>query len=63
MAEKLVRWLIFSVVISLLPLLFRFALEATDGKSPTLSDLLSQGELLLISSAIAAAAVGELIGR
>jgi hypothetical protein len=63
MSERLVRWFVFSVVIALLPLGFRYLLEATDGAPPTITRLLSQGELLLVSSAIAAAAVGELIGR
>jgi hypothetical protein len=61
MAEKIVRWLIFSVVIALLPLAFNYIRILIQGTNPTLVVLLSRGELLLVSAAIAAAAIGELI--
>jgi hypothetical protein len=63
MSERLVRWIVFGVLIALLPIAFRYALESTTGPVPSLAHLLADGELLLISSAIAAGAVGELIGR
>jgi hypothetical protein len=62
MGEKLARWFIFGVVVALLPLGVKFVLALTDGPPPSLTRLLSRGELLLTAVAIAAAAVGELIG-
>lgn len=63
MAERVVRWFVFSVVLALLPLAFRFAWQSTSSNTPTVANILSQGELLLVSAAIAAAAVGELVAR
>ena len=60
-SEKLVRWLVFSVAISLLPLVFNFLRAYGRGATPSLIDLNAHGELLLISAAIAAAAIGELV--
>jgi hypothetical protein len=62
MAEKFARWFVFSVVIALLPLVFKYVVGLTDGLVPSAAALLSHGELLLVSVAITAAAVGELIG-
>jgi hypothetical protein len=62
MAEKLVRWLVFSVIFALLPLAFNYLRISIRGTAPTLALLLSRGELLLVCAAIAATAIGELIG-
>src|ERR1700722_8075371 len=62
--EKLARWLIFSVVISLLPVLFSLLAQVTMKGNPiSLGTLGGHGEFLLISVAILAASLGEGIGR
>lgn len=63
MAEKLVRWFIFSVLIALLPIVFAYWHIATDGKHPNWASIVAHGELMLVSVALAADAIGELIGR
>jgi hypothetical protein len=64
--ERLVKWIVFSVVISLLPLAADWANRISQGRSgiseDVLAEVLAHGELLLISAAIAADAVGDLIG-
>jgi len=60
MSDKILRWLIFSVVIALLPLAFNLLRFSSRGTPLSLLTILSNGELLLISAAIAAAAAGEL---
>jgi hypothetical protein len=61
MTERVVRWLIFSVIIALLPLAFNYLRIFIRGTIPSLILLLSHGELLLVSAAIAATAIGELV--
>lgn len=58
---KLLIWSIFTVAFSLLPLLFNWFLVFIRGQTFTLIDLISSGELVLISVAINAAALGEII--
>jgi hypothetical protein len=61
--EKLLRWLLFSVLLSLSPLLARAISLSTDSADTNLLQLLSpRGELLLVSIVLCAAAAGELIG-
>lgn len=62
MVEKLARWFFFSVIVSLIPLLFAYIHVVNDGHTATLPSILVHGELLLISVALAADAVGDLIG-
>jgi hypothetical protein len=59
--EKLLRWFIFSVLIALVPLAVSYLGLRLDRQEPSLYLLTERGELLLISTAIASAAVGELI--
>ncbi len=59
--EKLVRWLFFNVLISLTPLVTSFMGLQLDNQPYSVHTLTSRGELLLISTTIASAAVGELI--
>ena len=59
--EKLTRWLIFSVLISLVPLFTSYAGLLLDGRPASLHTLTGRGELLLITTTLAAAAIGELI--
>ena len=61
MRIKLIRWAIFSALISLLPLWFNYLVMRINGFSPPLKDLISHGELLLITAGLSAAAVGKVI--
>ncbi|MDM8560771.1 hypothetical protein [Candidatus Parabeggiatoa sp. HSG14] len=58
--RKLIRWFIFSIIITLLPIILSALSLETMGKLDSLSQLIAHGELLLIATAISAAAVGEL---
>ena len=64
--ERLVKWILFSVIISLLPLVADGVNRISQGRSgigqSVLTEVLAHGELLLVSAAIAADAVGDLIG-
>ena len=62
MAEKLTRWFIFGVVVSLLPFALAYLNLWASKKPVKVEDLFSRGELLLVSTAIGAAATGELLG-
>jgi len=61
MREKIIRWLIFSVLLALMPVGLNCLFTFTVGKVPTLASLFSRGELLLISASIVARAMGELM--
>jgi hypothetical protein len=61
MTSKLLRWFLFAVVISLVPLLFTGLTLWGDDKIVSLAALWPHGELLLISTAIAAEAIGGMI--
>lgn len=60
-SEKLIRWFIFSVLSALVPLAIGYLGLRLDRQEPSLERVTARGELLLISSTIASAAVGELI--
>jgi hypothetical protein len=62
MWSKLTRWLIFTVVLSLLPLMLDFVLKAADGSSPSINEVISRGELCLVCTALAGVGLGELLG-
>lgn len=53
----------FSVLISLVPVGFAYIALLTDSKPANIIEMLSRGELLLITVALAADAIGDLIGR
>lgn len=59
--EKFTRWFIFSVVISLVPLFTSYVGLALDRRTAGLAAVIGRGELLLITTTLAAAAIGELI--
>lgn len=59
---KLLRWLIFSVILALLPLVFNYLHVVTRGGAPTFDVLLGQGQLLLVVAAISGSALGNLFG-
>ncbi len=60
--HRLTRWAIFSVAVALLPLVFHALQLATRGKPVSVAAVTAHGELLLISVALAAAAIGDLLG-
>ena len=60
-AERISRWFVFGVIIALVPLGFAYVNQRIDGRTPALAEVIGRGELLLVSTAIAAAAAGELI--
>lgn len=62
LTEKFTIWLLFTVVLALSPLLFKASLVFITGKSPTLAQLLENGELLIVTVAIGADGIGKLFG-
>lgn len=64
MKKKVIRWIIFSVIIGITPIFLNF-FSILFSKEIDFSFflLVSKGESFLISAVIAAGAVGELIGR
>ena len=59
---KLTKWLVFSVLLALLPIGYNYLRVLTRGGDPTVENLLGKGELLLVTAGISAAALGNLIG-
>lgn len=59
--KKLIIWTTFSVFIGSLPVILNMLILYTDSKPIHFFDLFAHGELLLISVAIAADAVGDMI--
>jgi len=57
---RLALWLAFGVVFALAPLFCNFLMLRVDGKTSTIMNLCSRGELFLISAVIAAEALGKL---
>ncbi len=65
MHEKLARWFLFGVLFTLLPFALSYLnlrARPKSGNSIKFVSLFARGELLLVSTAIGAAAVGELLG-
>ena len=62
MLQAFIQWLIFSVVIALLPLLCNLLRDIRKGDGIALVRLFSHGELLLVSAAISASSLGHLFG-
>lgn len=58
----LLKWSLFGVVFAVLPIIFNLAHALTRRDDISFAALLSHGELLLVSVAVAAASVGELFG-
>ncbi|MET9426323.1 hypothetical protein [Streptomyces sp. NPDC003036] len=53
-------WFSFSVVLSLLPLCAAFVFKSTKGEAVTYAEVAGKGELLIITTGMAAAAAGDL---
>ncbi len=58
---KIVRWFVFTVLVSLVPFVMVALNMWSDDKTVQLVALWPHGELLLVSTALAANAVGDLI--
>lgn len=59
---KLARFLLFSVGVALVPILFRCMPSPTGQPARTLADAVAHGELLLVGVGAAATALGEMLG-
>jgi hypothetical protein len=59
--EKLTLWAIFSVIVTLAPFFFGFLQSIDQNRAFTFSSILGSGQLLIVSVAASAAALGELI--
>jgi len=60
--HSLLKWLFFSVALSIVPLLAGAIITATRGGTASIENSLKHGELLIITVSLCATAVGELIG-
>lgn len=58
--ERLVRWFMFSVLVSLVPLASSYFNLWLDKRQAPMQVLVARGELLLICTTLGAAAIGEL---
>lgn len=58
---KVVQWLLFSVVVALVPILFGLTVLIFKGEDANLPAVVGRGELLILVSALCAAALGDLI--
>lgn len=61
MFDKLLSWVIFSVLLALIPIIFSAFPKKLRGYSVEFAQLIENGELLIVSAALCAGAVGELI--
>ena len=57
---KLIHWSLFSVIIVLAPFIIQSLMILTQGNHLSIVEILKEGQLLLVSSGIAAGAAGEL---
>lgn len=64
MWPKFVRWLVFGVTFSLAPIADDYvsAIGRHGGSFPPIAEVLKHGELFILSSALAAVGLGEIIG-
>jgi NO-binding membrane sensor protein with MHYT domain len=60
--ERLFRWLFFSVGVSLIPLIYRTLRTSSAISWNSFEASISHGELSLITAALCAAAIGEVMG-
>ncbi len=59
--SRLAKWLVFSVLLSLLPIGARIAASSFSGSALTANELLKNGELLVLATVLTAAAIGDLV--
>ncbi|NHC33526.1 hypothetical protein [Scytonema millei] len=63
MTDQLLLWFLFNVTIALLPFGFSVFRIKMEGREPTLEELFSKGELLIVAVAIDADALGSIISN
>lgn len=61
--RRLAIWFVFGILVSLVPLAYRFGGLVAAGSSRSLTDVLSTGDLFVIAMVVAASSVGDLISR
>lgn len=61
MANKLLQWIVFSVAVGLMPIIFTLIHSATIGANASLDIILGRGELIMVSCLLSATALGELV--
>jgi hypothetical protein len=61
-SERILRWLLFGAVVSVLPLVYTFVDLMMRSETPNLHKIIGNGELLVIVWVLSASAFGELIG-
>lgn len=59
--EKVIQWTVFGVLLSIAPLGVALLIKLTRSQSIALTDILSNGELLLVTAGIVGAAIGDLL--
>ncbi|HVF05834.1 MAG TPA: hypothetical protein VNA20_13410 [Frankiaceae bacterium] len=59
---RLVRWVLFTVAIALVPFAFFWVRSTQRGASAGLADVVGGGDLYLVAAAIVAGGIGELAG-
>lgn len=57
--ERLVHWLIYGVIITAIPLIFKYIWLLLKQVDPKLVHIISNGELIIISVSLLAASIGE----
>ncbi len=57
--ERLVHWLIYGVIITAIPLIFKYIWLLLQQVEPKLVHIISNGELIIISVSLLAASIGE----
>ncbi len=61
MQLKFTKWIIFSVLLALVPIFANYFLHRVTNTTVDLEKLLGHGELFLVATAMAGAAIGEII--
>lgn len=59
---RVVRWLLFTVCVALLPFVFFWVRAAQHGEPSRPADVLGSGDVYLVAVGVAAAGVGEVLG-
>lgn len=59
---KVIKWLVFGVFLTIVPILTDFVINASHTKQPEFAEVIKKGEMILVCAGIAGASIGELIG-
>lgn len=60
-AQRVTRWLLFSVLIALSPLIATYLIQFSKGVEPSYAAIVGAGELYLVSMALCGAGIGDLL--